>query len=357
MDRYECQFASASESFDTSTPAGRLTLQLLGSFAEFERERNRERVKENMISLARGGQKIITRPCFGYDVIEGAMVVNLEEALTARKMAEMAAAGDGSRIIAKWLNSNGIRTKEGNEWHEKVVREYLQRETLIGDFVYNKTYKKNGRVLKRPEDEWIRIDNHHDAIIDDDTFQKIGQLYASRKTIGRYISEDKYLLSGLVVCGHCGGKMNGKMNRSYSKKLDQENLHYQYLCDGYLKKGNCYHHYVRRDEIEELIIRRINTVATSAPGSLQIVIAKAQNKGSSLEKEAIQTKLNKLEKRMQKQIEAYEDDLISANDLKLARKRIEEERIKLMEALNEVDKDRTESDQRRVQENAKRLLG
>lgn len=57
-----------------------MTLQLLGTFAEFERERTSERVKDNMISLAKNTDRAIVGPCYGYDVIDKKYVINEEEA-------------------------------------------------------------------------------------------------------------------------------------------------------------------------------------------------------------------------------------------------------------------------------------
>ncbi|MCM3273693.1 recombinase family protein [Paenibacillus elgii] len=357
FEKYKCKYVSATESFDTSTAAGRLTLQVLGMVAEFERERNSERVRDNMVSLAAKLEdfKAISRPCFGYDIIEGLYVPNLEEKMIVQKMADQAEAGIGPRNIAKWLNKEAkVFTKEGNLWHGKVVRELLLRETLIGDFVYNKTFRVGSKVYKRPEEEWTRIPNHHEPILDREQQAKIRIIFDGRKTVGRHVSDDTYLLSGLVRCSHCNSKMNGKLNRSFSKKLNQENLRYTYTCDGYIKKGICFHHHVSRDELENLVIQRIHEVANSAPGTIQISVAKP--KTATLEKETISAKLEKLDRKLQKQIEAYEDELISREDLKKAKQRVEDERKRLLEALKEIEEGYSSSDHVKVQENAKQCL-
>ncbi len=352
MEKYNFRYVSSSESFDTSTAAGRLTLQVLGMVAEFERERNSERVHENMLSLANKLKtgRTITRPCFGYDIIDGAYEVNLEEAILANKMADIIIE-KGPRAAIKWTLQENVLTKEGNAWHEKVLREYFQRETLVGTFVYNKTYKKGTRIVTRPESEWVILENHHPAILHKEKFRKLKELYQERKTIGRRMHEDRYLLSGLVCCAHCGSKMNGKLNRSYSKKLDQENLHFKYVCDGYLKKAICFHHSVNRDELEDLLVSRIRHLAESAPGSVKLDVTKKP----PLEKDEIKSQLAKIEKKFQKQIEAYEEELISKNDLKIAKQRVEEERKRLVSALNAFSSE-NDPEQAGVHKNAKRLL-
>lgn len=354
FNKYNFNYVSATEGFDTSTPAGRLVLQMLGMVAEFERERISERVKDNMLSLARNSDKIITRPCFGYDVVDGQLVINIEESLIIKKAASDLLSGKSSRSIRRFWNANGIKTKEGNEWQDKPFRELFQRETLIGEFVYNKTYKQGTKVLKRDESEWIRKKNHHDPILDEETFEKLQELFKGRKSIGKHMSDDTYLLSGLVYCGHCQSKMNGKKNRSFSKKMNQENIHYQYLCDGYLKKSKCYHHYVKRDELESLVVNRIKELSQSAPGTLKLVVTKPTV--NHIDKESIMNKLAKLDKKMQKQIDAYNDDLISAHDLKIATKRVNEERETLKKMLEESEEEMVKKQDVLVHNRAKTLI-
>ncbi|AYB47675.1 recombinase family protein [Paenibacillus lautus] len=350
--KHKFHYVSATEGFDTSTPAGMLVLQMLGMVAEFERERNSERVRENMLSIARNNtKKIITRPCFGYDIVDGKMAMNLDEALCIRRAAMKLLTGTPSRsVIGEW-NAQGITTKEGNEWQDKTFRELFQRETLVGDFVYNKTTRQGDKVIKNDPSLWIREKNTHEAILDRDTFTKLQELFQGRKSVGKHMSNDTYLLSGLVYCSHCGSKMNGKMNRSFSKRLNRENIHYQYLCDGYLKKGKCFHHYVQRDAIEELVISRIKEVAQAAPGTLKLVISKPQVK--QVDKESIENKLAKLDKKMQKQIDAYNDDLITAEDLKAATLRVTKERDALKKILESSEEEQASRQQEELKRKAR----
>ncbi|WP_370001741.1 recombinase zinc beta ribbon domain-containing protein [Paenibacillus sp. RC84] len=123
--------------------------------------------------------------------------------------------------------------------------------------------------MKKPPEEWIRIENHHEPILDKETFDDLQIILAGSKSIGRYYHEDRYLLTGLVVCAHCGSKMNGKMSQNYSKKLNSTNVHYRYSVTGTSKKSKCFFHSVKRDELETLIISRIQEVIKAAPGQLR----------------------------------------------------------------------------------------
>lgn len=236
LGKYNCNYASASEPFDTNSPAGRMTLQMLGMIAEFERERISERVRDNMKSIAKRGDKVISRPCLGYDIKDGAYVINVAEALDVQKMGEWLAQGMGSRDVAKRANAMGIRTKSGKMWTDKTVRDLFRRHTLVGDFVYNRTYRKGTRVFIRPKEEWIIIRDHHPAILDRETFDAIQRQLDSRKSVGRSIDSSTYLLSGLLKCTHCGHTMTGRADKKYKNK----GKYYRYVCGGYMKKGICF---------------------------------------------------------------------------------------------------------------------
>ncbi|MGG1531433.1 recombinase family protein [Brevibacillus agri] len=351
LEKHNCSYVSASESFDTTTPAGRMTLQMLGMVAEFERERISERVRDNMRAIARKGEKIISRPCYGYNVKNGIMEINLEEALVVKQMAKWALEGHGAWDIAKRLNDKGIATKDGKQWHDRVVRDLLKRETLVGDFVYNRTYRKGTRIFTRPEEEWIRIENHHDPILDRDTFDAIQKIFRSRKqSASRYVDETNYLLTGLLVCTHCGGKMVGRKDSKRGK-----NIYYRYVCNTYMKKGGCYFHHLHRDEVESAIIGEIKRITTADANNLEVTIFKT-NSEKKADKAAIHERLHKLDLKAQRQIEAYEDDLITAHDLKKAKERIEKDRVRLLEQLKELERSEQENGGNVVQQKAKRLI-
>ena len=79
FQEHDVSFVSISESFDTNTPSGRLTLQVLGAVSEFERERIRERVFENMHHAASKGKWLTQHP-YGYRLENKELVIHEDEA-------------------------------------------------------------------------------------------------------------------------------------------------------------------------------------------------------------------------------------------------------------------------------------
>ncbi|WP_438448181.1 recombinase family protein [Gorillibacterium sp. sgz5001074] len=338
MKKYDCHYNSATESFDTSTPVGMMTLQILGSVAEFERQRIRERVRENHLSLARQG-KMIGKPAYGYDNVDGDYEINIEESLIVKQIFQWTLDGMGPLSIAKKLNQLGVATKQGAQWEEKQIRRMLTSETYIGHFVYNRTGRDSStaKVSRRPQEEWIVTEDHHPAIIDQETYDRVQEIVQSRRRDRHgFHGHDRYLLSGLVYCGHCGHKMHGRQRTRPRKTMDTR-FEMIYSCSGYSKRGVCHFHFINRDDLENFVLSSLQEIARQKPEKLQLVLTEPVQQLS--EKDLIMSKLAKLDTRMQKQIEAYERDAISIEDLKKARERIDKERMELhqsLQALNEL---------------------
>jgi DNA invertase Pin-like site-specific DNA recombinase len=86
FDRRGVTFVSVTQAFDTRTSMGRLTLNILGSFAQFERERIADRVRDSMLAARKRGSWTGGRPLLGYDIVDGALVVNELEAAIVREL-------------------------------------------------------------------------------------------------------------------------------------------------------------------------------------------------------------------------------------------------------------------------------
>lgn len=349
--RYYC----CNMDLDFSTPQGMLMLQQMGSYAEFEREMIRERVRDNMLSIARKStatKKAFTTPCYGYDVVDGKYVINQEEAKHVLIMVEMAMRGEGSRSIAKHINELGAKSKFNRSWSETTIRQLLSRETLYGQLVYNRSYKKNGRTLVRPKEEWIVIDNHHEPIISEEIYNELQSIMERRKVASKQADNSRYLLSGLLYCGHCDSKMKGIF---INKTKYPDRKTFKYLCSNYHKSGGCFYHAVFRDDLEAYIIEEIKYVAEHLEsGKNQLV--KAPKKEEVSHQHDFELQLKKLDQKMQKQIEAYEEDLISAADLKKARERIDQQRAAVMEMMQGAQQAAAADSDDEVTSNAKKHL-
>jgi site-specific DNA recombinase len=335
LGEHDCNYVSSSEQFDTSTAVGRMVLQLLATFAEFERGRISERVKDNMMSLARNTNKVITRPCFGLDIIDGLYSINLEEAPFVELMADFAEEGDGYRMIAKKLNERGSKTKKGMPWEQTNVKRVIRNPAIAGISVYNMRENKNGKTVIRDKEHWVVKENTHPAIISSERQQRILGILDSRIPANRHADSETYMLTGLVKCGHCGRNMRGNTAR-YSRPNNKNYSYFRYVCSGYANGYECKHHTVHRDDLENLIIAEIKNVIETDPGKLNLIISASVADVNEIDE--IKAQLEKINKRIQKQIEAYENDLITAVDLKTASERAEKDRAELNRRMEHASK-------------------
>lgn len=332
FQNYNCRLVSASESFDTSTAAGRMVLQLLGMFAEFERERISERVRDNMKSIAKNTSRAMGKACFGYDVVDGGYVINETEAEQVRWMFDLAEAGHGHRMIAKLLNERGVLTKAGKPWDQVNVKRLMTNETLKGARIYNKRNTTKGQTKMREKSEWIVTEQNHQAIITPEQFDRVQLIFDGRKRNHARAESETYLLTGVIYCKLCGGRMKGSTARYKGERA--HHVYYRYICSRYVGGYGCRHHAVDRDQLEQFVIEQIKSIASATDEQIEIMVGKSKTNEDEIKQ--TQEQLVKIDKRMQKQIEAFENDLISARDLKLARERIEQERVKLEQYMHDL---------------------
>jgi DNA invertase Pin-like site-specific DNA recombinase len=111
FEKYNCDFVSITQSFDTSTSMGKLTLNMLLSFAQFEREVSSERIRDKLAASKRKGMWTGGPPPLGYDVVNKKLVVNEKEAEDVRLIFEKYLQLQSIIKLREYLNLCDIRGK------------------------------------------------------------------------------------------------------------------------------------------------------------------------------------------------------------------------------------------------------
>ena len=220
------QFISCTETIDTSTPTGRLVLNVLGAFAQNERENTSERTTMVMRELAKTGKHMGGRPPYGYSVDpNGRYVLNPAEAGGVRMLFEMKLARRSYGDIIAALDAAGYKSRSGKTFEKNTLYDMLRNEKYTGTYIYNRATpaNRNGRRNNRaskPEEEWERIPGAMPAIITYDQWKAVNCMTKGNKAIGgENTAKNIYVLSGLVRCGVCGKPMtiaNAGRNRDGS---------------------------------------------------------------------------------------------------------------------------------------------
>lgn len=157
------------------------------------------------------GTFIISYPPYGYANIEGEMRIVPEEAEVVKRIFAECLAGTGTYTIAKRLNENHIPTKKNGKWHGGTVNGILTNEKYTGDVLFQKTYTDDGfnRHTNYGEVDQFFCENHHEAIISHEDFERVQEVLAQRAAekgnginTSRY--QNRYTFSGKIICGECG---------------------------------------------------------------------------------------------------------------------------------------------------------
>lgn len=205
---------SVTESIDTSTPAGRLLLNILATFAQHERESDVERVTMAHRHLAKDCRYLGGPVPLGY-TIDADKHYQIDEttAPIVRKAFDMYIHREGYAEILRYINAQGVRTMHGRPYAKTTLLSLLTNEKYIGTYIHGRLApadKKGRRSSSRvnPVDQQIRIPHGIPAIIDQATWDAACALRAENKrSSSSYRTRVATPLQGLVYCGVCGRPM------------------------------------------------------------------------------------------------------------------------------------------------------
>ena len=230
---------------DYATPEKRLTTNIMAALAQWQREQQAERVKDSMVHRAEAGKFNGGRVALGYRSLKnGGLAIQEEEAAQVREMFQLCLAKGTTYGVCDTINKAGWRTRANKPWDLGSVRKILMNPIYVGDLVYGRRHKGE----PGPPSEHIRKAGVFPAIVSRETFEAVQQVRADIKaTFAPRSQRSPYLLSGLVWCHHCGGRMHGHRN---------ERWHY-YKCAAAVHKGSsacpnqtC----IRSDKLEDAVV-------------------------------------------------------------------------------------------------------
>jgi site-specific DNA recombinase len=254
FDRHNVSFVSVTQRFDTSTSMGRLLLNVLLSFAQFEREVIGERIRDKVAATKRKGKYTGGPPVLGYDVDRERtrLVVNPEEAaLVLRIFSDFVETGS-TTTLAQQLNAEGHTTKSwttkkgrhrpGKPWNKVLVYRVLNNPLYIGE------------VTHKGE----RYPGEHEPIVTRRLWDQAHSILARNcRTRGvRTRTKTPALLRGIIRCAHC----DCAMGPSFTKRRGK--VYRYYLCVHASKHGagSCPVGAVPAGEIERAVIEQLRAV-------------------------------------------------------------------------------------------------
>ena len=302
-------FKSVTEPFDTTTPFGKAAIGMMAVFAQLERETIVERIKIAKKEAARQGRYMGGLLAYGYKYNATLKKVEINEAkaTTVRFIFdEYLRCGHGYQYIATLLNEKkAIPPGDTGEWSRAAV------SVILHNPFYAAYIKHEGKLNEAK----------HEEIVKREDFFAVQKLQNVRSTYNP--SAQPHLLTGLISCADCGARM--RMKKVYvdpRKKTKKQTYYVCYSQDGsskaMIKDPNCKSGYKRAETLENIVIDELIKYSKDKNKLKQIatqIIDNADDKSTEKELNKSKKELSAIKNKLSKWYTAFENDLISADDL------------------------------------------
>lgn len=303
LELYDTKFASVSESFDTTTSMGRAMLMITMTFAQLERETIAERIRDNMMELAKTGRWLGGNTPMGFESekmekfnINGKKVslyklspIN-DEIEIIKLIYDKYLELKSLTTLETFLLNNNLKTRRECDfarWGLKkiltnpvyaiadkdmfnyfkdndmdIFNDEIDWDGTYGVMSYNKTSKtKTGSVKTKDKDQWINAIGKHQGIIKGKDWVEVQTLLNSNQNKAyRLPVKNNSILAGILRCEHCGNLMRPKLKDTTLPNGDRK---FNYICDLKMrsrgKQCNCPN--VNGNEADKLVIDGIKQLA------------------------------------------------------------------------------------------------
>ncbi|MCH4432408.1 cassette chromosome recombinase CcrB [Staphylococcus haemolyticus] len=322
LHRQNVEFFSLSERMEVKNSTGKLMLQILASFSEFERNTILENIYNGQHQRALEGYYQGNLP-LGYNNIpdnKKELMINQHEANIVKYIFESYVKGHGYRKIANALNHKGYVTKKGNPFSISAVTYILSNPFYIGKIQFAKYKDWNDKRRKGLNDKPVIAEGKHAPIIGKDLWDKV---QARKKQVSQkpqVHGKGTNLLTGIIRCPQCGAPMAASNTTNTLKDGTKKRIRY-YSCSNFRNKGSkvCSANSVRAEVIEKYVMDQILEIVKSDKVLKQVV--ERVNQDSQIDMAALnhdiaykQQQFDEINTKLKNLIQTIEDnpDLTSA---------------------------------------------
>ena len=327
------------------SPEDELLRQFQGMIAEYERAQIAERTRRGKLHRARGGsQAVLSAAPYGYRYVKKAEhcdayweIDELEAQVVRDVFARYVHDGASIGELARWLTERGVRTRTGKTvWDRSTVWAMLRNPAYRGQAAFGKTKtaerhgkptrttrargERHGRRLTRhdqPAENWTLIPVP--AIVTEETFELAQARLVENARFSRRNTKELTLLQGVLVCRECGYCCYRTSTRTSNKRISY------YRCigqDGWRHVGGkvCTSRPVRADELDPLVwaeVRRLleNPEPVRAEIDRRLAALRTEHPATR-RRETLERDLTRTEGAIARLIEAYQEQLISLDELR-----------------------------------------
>lgn len=262
------------ENINTQAMDSELMLSILSSLAENESISISQNSKWSIQRKFQNGTYKLSSPPYGYDYVDGQLIVNEEQAEVVRRIFAEVLSGQGTNKIAEGLNVDGIPPKRGELWTATSIRGILGNEKYTGDVIFQKTYtdKHFNRRYNNGEKDQYYVRNNHEAIISRKDFEAANEALLQRAKEkgfeeGTSKYQNRYLFSTRIKCAECGSAFKRRIHSSGSLK------YIAWCCSKHLNdSSDCSMKFIREASIQQAFVTMINKLIFSRKLVLKPII-------------------------------------------------------------------------------------
>ncbi len=334
LRRRGIRVTSITEHADDS-PTGRLMEAIIESVDEFYSENLAQEVKRGMREAASRGFWVSPYTPYGYKRIRvqdgpkkrPRLALNPPADVVARRIFDMALAGESVLEIARALNADGIPSPRGKKWLKTTIHKMLTNETYTGTLVWGLSDQTGAPP--------VRVEDAHPAILTKEEFEQVVQSLRARapERVHPRRAASPYLLSGLVRCALC--------RKALTAAEAKGGEYSYYVCQSILNGGSksCKAPRLNADRFERLIIQQLKDhILTEANIRELVKMVDEEMVGVAGEQrdrlEAIETEMAEVRRKIDRLWHTIESSDMEVNDI-LPRLRVHQEHLALLDDVAE----------------------
>jgi site-specific DNA recombinase len=293
FDKYNVNFCTVTQDLNTATSAGRMMVNILITFAQYEREVITERVRDKMAASRLKGKWVGGGVPFGYKVVDKKLVVVPEYVEHVKRIFSRYIQVQSPKQIALELNQEGVG---GIKWTNQRVSRMLTNYTYIGKVFYH------GEV----------VNGEQERIISDAIWKKTQDFLREGPPTSDKAHRIETIapLKGILKCGHCGGAMMP----IYTKKNNRKYMYYACFRNTRYAENECPIGQLRAGMIEEFVFTQLKSAMSSAEISTAVARLTGMESGDEIRaivsdawKEAGNGELKRLAELLLKEVVVHED--------------------------------------------------
>lgn len=331
------RFISVSDNIDSIKQAYDMLLPIKNIFNEQYARDISNKIQATVKSKQKAGEFIGAFTSYGYKkspVNKNKLVIDEYASEVVKRIFAMYAQGIGKQSIAKQLNAEGIlcpseykklngenykncnRLKTTSYWTYSTINTMLHNEMYIGNMIQGKKHQRmRGKQHKVDKENWVRVENTHEPIIDRDTWDKVQKLL-SKKHRDIDLETNKNIFAGFIKCGDCGRSMM----KNFWRRADGSKS-YSFYCGTYKRSGKdyCTPHTLPFQILNDIVLGDLKAIIRNVE-NLQELIKKQSctelkiRNSTNTELIKVKAELERVKKLKKLIYEDYKDELISKEE-------------------------------------------